>query len=292
MNVYVSIPAYNEGESIAKIVTSIKNVMHKQKDPYTIIVVNDGSSDNTVQEAKKAGALVHSHPKNYGLAETFRTEIKEFLSSKADIFVHIDADGQYNPEDIPNLIKEIKNGYDLVLGSRFLGNIEYMPFMKRLGNKAFALVLSRLTKMKLTDTTTGFRAFTRKVAEQIPITNTFTYTQEQIIRATREKFAIKEIPVNTNKTRESRLFNSSFEYAIKAWINILRIYRDYEPLKFFGKIGISFITLGTIIGLWLVYLFLTTGKVGHTPLAIFTILLLMIGLQVILFGFLADMRRK
>jgi len=99
MKIVISIPAYNEASTLPDIITRIKEAMQNQKDSYSIIVVDDGSTDETVEVANKAGAKVISHPYNYGLAETFRTEIKEFLSSNADVFIHIDADGQYNPQD-------------------------------------------------------------------------------------------------------------------------------------------------------------------------------------------------
>lgn len=292
MKVYISLPAYNEETSLPRILQRVKHTMERQKWHYTLVVVDDGSRDKTAEVARHAGAIVYSHPTNYGLAETFRTEVKHFLSSGADVFVHLDADGQYNPEDIPRLVKEVEKGYDLVLSSRFLGKIEYMPFMKRWGNRAFARVLSRLTHYRLTDTTTGFRAFTRHVAENVPITTGFTYTQEQIIRAAREKYAIAEIAVDTHRTRESRLFRSSWEYAWKAWINIARIYRDYEPLKFFGRIGGILFLLGVFLGLYVFYNVITTGRAGGVPRVILSALLILSGIQIILFGFLADMWKK
>lgn len=292
MKIHVSIPAYNEANSLPAVIERIKDIMNKREDSYTIIVVNDGSTDDTASVAKKAGATIISHPYNYGLAETFRTELKEFLKTKADIFVHIDADGQYNPKDIPRLLKEMRNGYDLVLGNRFAGGIETMPILKRIGNRVFSRVISKIIHHHIGDAQTGFRAFTRNIAE-IPITSTHTYTQEQIIRAVREKYKIKEIPVFfSSRKGKSKLISNPLEYAIKAWINIFRIYRDFEPLKFFGRIGLFFLMIGVLIGLWLVYLFITTGRVGHLPLTILTILLIMMGIQIIIFGFLADMRKK
>ncbi len=290
--IVITIPAYNEEENISRVIREIKNVMDKTEYNYKLLVVDDGSIDKTKDLAKKEGAIVFSHLSNKGLAETFRTEMNKCLELNVDIIVHTDADGQYFAEDIPRLIKKIEEGYDLVLGSRFEGKIEHMPFLKRLGNKAFAVVFRHLIGKKLTDTTTGFRAFTRKVAEDIKYVNQFTYTQEQIIRAAKQKFKITEIPVSTRKTRPSRLFKNPLEYAIKAWINIFRIYRDYDPLKFFGLIGLIFLLLGIILGVWLIYLYITRGFVGHIPLTIVSMLLVLIGIQTILFGFLADMMRK
>jgi len=295
MKVLISIPAYNEEKTIAGVIRDIKKVMDKTSYQYKIMIVNDGSKDNTSKIAGEEGALVYDHPRNFGLAETFRTEIEKALQLNFDVFVHTDADGQYLAEDIPRLIKEVENGYDLVLGNRFTGGIEDMPLMKKLGNKAFSRVISHITRFKVGDCQTGFRAFTREVAEKVPITSTFTYTQEQIIRAIKLKYKIKEIPTRFLKRgakTSSRLMKNPFDYAVKAWINILRIYRDYEPLKFFGWIGFMFLAVGGGVGLWLIYLFITTGAIRRVPTAILSVMFVIMGIQILLFGFLADMQKK
>ncbi|MCD4666957.1 glycosyltransferase family 2 protein [archaeon] len=251
MNVIISIPAYNEEKTIDEVIKGIKISMKETKYNYKILVLNDGSSDKTADVAKKQGAIVVSNKRNLGLAETFKREMEECIKLKADVIVHTDADGQYPSKYIPLMIKKIEQGYDLVLSSRF-GRGRYKgSFMKRFGNKAFARVFSNLLRMKISDTTTGFRAFTKEVA-QLPLINSFTYTQEQLIRVGKSCMKIGEIPINTNRTRKSKLFRSSFDYAVKAWINIFRIYRDYQPLKFFGRIGLIFIIIGFLIGLYLV----------------------------------------
>ena len=292
MKVIISIPAYNEEKTLPKVLEEIKKVMNNTDYNYEILVLNDGSKDKTIEVAKKQGAIVVSNKRNRGLAETFRHEMRVCLERKADIIIHTDADGQYHSKHIPELIEKVKEGNDLVLGSRFRGKIESMPFLKRLGNLAFSRVLSSLTKVKITDSTTGFRGFTAEIARDISYINTFTYTQEQIIKAAKQGFKITEIPIIARKTRESRLFKSPLQYAIKAWINILRIYRDYDPLKFFGRIGLFFLFSGFTIGSWLLYRFITLGYVGRVPSTILTILLLLIGIQIILFGFFADMVKK
>lgn len=294
MNVLISVPAYNEEKTLAPLLQAIKQVMNKTKYNYAIQVVDDGSTDHTTLVAKSQKVNVYTHPQNYGLAETFRTEIKKFLESKQNVLVHIDADGQYLPSDIPRLIKEIENGSDLVLGNRFSGTIESMPFLKRLGNKAFSRIISKIIRKKIGDCQTGFRAFTRNVAHDIKIISNHTYTQEQVIKASREKFRIAEVPVMflRRASGKSRLLTNPFEYAFKAWVNIFRIYRDYEPLKFFGRIGTCFIIPGVLLGLYLVYLFLKEGRIGHLPSTILSMLLILIGIQILVFGFLADMNRK
>jgi glycosyltransferase involved in cell wall biosynthesis len=294
MKVIITVPAYNEEKTLGLVLSSIKGVMKNTKYNYTLLVVNDGSKDKTALIAKKAGAKVVSHPKNMGLAETFRTEMKTCLQLKADIIVHTDADGQYRASEIPFLIKEVEKGYDLVLGSRFKGKIESMPIIKRLGNIAFSKVISQISGRKISDGQTGFRAFTKEVAK-LPLTSTHTYTQEQIIRVSREKMKIKEKPVYFAKRgakTKSRLMKNPFEYALKAWVNILRTYRDYEPLKFFGYSGGFFIAIGILLGIWITITFLMGGSVGGIPRVILSALFIMTGVQIMLFGFLADMNRK
>lgn len=265
--------------------------MDSTKYKYQVMVVNDGSRDRTAEISRSLGAFVYSHPVNFGLAEAFRTEIEKFLELNGDVLVHIDADGQYLPSDIPRLVAEIEKGYDLVLGSRFKGRIEYMPLVNRMGNVAFSVVVSQISGARISDAQTGFRAFTHEVAEKIKIRSDHTYTQEQIIRAVKAKFRVKEVPIYfARRHGRSRLIKSPFSYAMRAWVNIFRIYRDFEPLKFFGWIGFAFLFFAFLIGLWFLYLHLTTGIEGHLGLFFLMVLLFMTGIQTVLFGFLADMK--
>jgi glycosyltransferase involved in cell wall biosynthesis len=291
MNVLICIPAYNEENTLKATLDEIKKELKKTNYKYQIQVVDDGSTDKTVKIAKKEGAILFSNGRNKGLIETFKKEMKEAIKTKADIFVHTDADGQYPAKYIPALIKEVENGHDLVLGSRFQGEIESMSLMKRLGNIAFAKVISQICKTKITDSTTGFRAFTKSVAEDINLTTNFTYTQEQLIKAARMGMKIKEIPIYARKTRESRLMKGPIDYAIKAWINLFRIHRDFNPLAFFGKIGVVFLAAGLILGLFILYNVIQYKTVGGIPRVILSSLLIMSGIQIILFGFLADMKK-
>jgi glycosyltransferase involved in cell wall biosynthesis len=290
--IIIAIPAYNEEKTLPFVLTEINQVMSTTNYNYQILVLNDGSKDRTIEVAEQYDALVVSHKRNRGLAETFRSEMRECLKLNPHIIIHTDADGQYHSKHIPELIQKVEQGYDLVLGSRFRGKIEDMPILKRFGNIAFSKVLTSLTGVKITDSTTGFRAFTPEVAREINYINTFTYTQEQIIKAAKQGFRITEIPIIARKTRDSRLFKNPFQYAIKAWINIFRIYRDYEPLAFFGRVGLTGLALGFFIGIYFVYLHFTTGISGHLGLLFLMMILLVFGLQTVLFGFLADMLRK
>ncbi len=296
MNVIITIPAYNEESTLGKVLQDIKGVVKtiqkKREIDFRVLVVDDGSSDKTAAVAEKAGAQVVRHPNNYGLAETFRTEMQHCLKMNPDVIIHMDADGQYKAADILLLLNKIEQGYELVLGSRFLGTIEEMPWLKRWGNKAFSRVVSSIVHMKITDAQTGFRAFTPKVA-QLEMTSNHTYTQEQVIRAAQQKFRVIEVPVYfARRIGQSRLIRNPFEYAIKAWITLLRIYRDYKPLKFFGLCGGFFLLMGFVLGLYILTSWILTDRVGGVPRVVLSGVLMLVGIQVILFGFLADMFRK
>ncbi|MBW3015158.1 glycosyltransferase family 2 protein [Candidatus Woesearchaeota archaeon] len=290
MKVIVSIPAYNEEKTLPRVIREIKSVMNQTDYNYEILILNDGSKDRTAEVAKKAGTIVYSNPRNLGLAETFKNEMKNCIKHNADIIVHTDADGQYPAKYIPLLVKKVQQGYDLVTASRFGRGRYHGSIFKNLGNIAFAKVFSSLLKVRLTDTTTGFRAFTQDVA-RLPLINSFTYTQEQLIRAGRAKMKIAEIPIKNRTTRDSRLFKNPFDYAIKAWINIFRIQRDYNPIKFFGTIGLFLMFIGFIIGIYIIaILFTGLGAIDQRiPTIILAIVFFLTGLQVLLFGFLADM---
>lgn len=288
MKIVITIPAYNEEDTVGVVLDDIKQVMAALEHECELIVVDDGSADNTMNVAKKAGAIVYSNAYNLGLAETFRVEVEKALQHEPDIIIHIDADGQYRAEEIPKLIKPIlEEHYDLVLGSRFAGQIEEMALVKKIGNKLFSKVISGITKIRITDSQTGFRAFTREIAEQIEIVSTHTYTQEQVIKAVRGKFRVKEVPVYFAKRRsgKSRLMSNPFDYAVRAWIDLFRIYRDYNPLSFFGWTGFSLIATAMLLA---VYSILILGKL----LDVTVVVLLLGGIQIILFGFLAEMIRK
>lgn len=294
MKIIISIPAYNEADTLGKVIKDIRRVMEDTDREHQILVLDDGSKDDTALIAEEAGAKVHSHPMNYGLAETFKSEVGTCLRMGADVIVHIDADGQYRASDIPKLLEAIDQGYQLVLGSRFKGTIESMPVIKRWGNRAFSRTISHITRLPISDAQTGFRAFTREVAENITIISSHTYTQEQIIKAVRQKYRIKEVPVYFAKRKDkSRLIGNPFGYASRAWINLLRIYRDYEPLKFFGGVGSLIFGTGVLLGSYLAYIqFFADGVNRHMGLMILDIIILSIGIHLIIFGFLADMFRK
>ena len=297
MKLVVTIPAYNEEKTIGKVIREIKECIEIRKycDDVKVLVINDGSTDNTVEEAKKAGAdKIISFRKNRGLARAFKAGLETALEMGADIIVNIDADGQYNPKEIPKLIKPILDGKaDIVLGSRFKGWIEYMPIQKRIGNRIATWVTRLASGIPISDAQTGFRAFSREAALRLNVLADYTYVQETIIQAAKMGLKIEEVPIEFRKRRgngKSRLISNIFSYAKRAGLTILRTYRDYHPLKTFLYIGLFLLLIGIVIGLRVLYHYIQTGMIGfYLPSAILSVALIIIGFQTIVLGLLADM---
>ena len=168
MKLVVMIPAYNEEETIGSVIMEIPRDCCEIVE---VLVINDGSTDNTVEEARKAGAnRILSFKKNRGLAPAFRAGLETALEMGTDIIVNTDGDGQYNGKQIPDLIKPILDGRaDFVLGSRTKGRIEYMPLQKRIGNKIATFVTRQVSGLPVSDAQSGFRAFTRDAAMHLNV---------------------------------------------------------------------------------------------------------------------------
>lgn len=285
----VIIPAYNEEESIGEV---IKRIPQNVCDEVEIIVVDDGSTDKTDDVAREVGAYVVNHMYNRGLTQTLKTGINVGFDRNADYFLTIDADGQYLPNDIPKLLQPLlERKADLVLGSRFMGGIEEMQWLKRSGNKMFTWLLRRLTGFPFSDTQTGFRAFNRDFVESVFLHGRYTYTQEMLIHAVEKGFRIKEVSTFFAKRKhgKSRLITNPLTYATRAFMIIMRTYRDYHPMKLFGLFGAIMVGLGLILGGYLTALWLMYGVVGRIPSVILTVLLITSGIMSLIFGFLADM---
>ena len=290
MKVVVSIPTYNEENTIGAVVAEIPRDI---ADQVLVVIVDDGCSDKSVERAKKAGAdVIVSHRKNKGLAKAFNRGIAEGLKHKADIIINTDADGQYVGGEITKLIKPIVDGEaDVVLGSRFAGWIEEMPLQKRIGNNIATYITSFLAGIPITDAQTGFRAFSYDAALKLHTLSEYTYTQENIIQAAYEGLKIVEVPITFRKREgKSRLISNIFSYAAKSGITILKTYRDYKPLRTFTFIGGILSIAGFITGLRVLIHWIKTGMVTpYMPTAILTAVLLIIGFQVIVLGLIADM---
>ena len=277
------IPAYNEESTIGEVIKRVQKYVNE------IIVVNDGSTDSTAKIADEAGAFVFTNDYNMGLGVTMKNGLRIAKRLKADIIITIDADGQYLPEEIPNILEPIINlEADLVLGSR-VNNKSKMRIINKIGNRVFTWAVNRFSGLHLKDTQTGFRAIRREILEEIKITSDYTYTQELVIRCAEEGFRIEEVPVTFLKRKQgkSRLISDPADYALNVSIIGLRIYRDYHPLALFGGIGTAFLAAGILLGTYVVYGYLIASlQIG---LAILSVFLMIMGIQILIFGLLADM---
>ncbi len=297
-NLIILIPAYNEEKTIKNVIKSIpKNFAGIEK--TSIVVVNDGSTDNTEKFASEEGAIVVSHRKNKQLGKTFRTGLNKALELKADIMVTIDADGQFNTNEIEKLIKPIlENKADFVTGSRFIDNKylpKNMPWIKKWGNHRIANIISFATGKKFKDITCGFRAYSKEAMLRLNLFGTFTYTQETFLDLAYKDLDILEIPVSVEyfEGRKSKVASSIVKYGINSANIIFRAIKDYRPLKFFGLIGILFFSTGILFDLFVFIHYLNTSM--FSPYKIFGLIglsLNTIGIFIFFVGMLADLIDK
>ena len=219
----VIIPAYNEGRNIAKVVTAIQAAIPEAD----LVVINDGSRDNTNEESRRAGAVVVSHPFNMGYGVTIQTGYKYAIANGYDFIVQIDGDGQHDPNYIQKLLEPIRSGdTDLALGSRFLDVESYRPsFSRRLGIVFFRRLISILIGRNITDPTSGFQAFNRHVAafftsEIFPC----DYPDADVLLTLNlAGFRIREVPVRMFSNTEGKSMHSGLKplyYVFKMLLSI------------------------------------------------------------------------
>lgn len=292
MKLIVTIPAYNEEHSIGDVIREIPRTIDGI-DRVEVLVINDGSTDNTVEVARNAGAdHIISHKRNLGLAKAFRDGLNTAVELGADIVVNTDADFQYNGTEIPKLLQPIFDGKaDIVIGDRQIDTLDHMPRGKVWGNKLATWVTRRVTGWPVRDAQTGFRAFTRDAACRMNLTGDYTYVQETLIQAANKNLTLVQVPVEFRKRDgKSRLIASLFGYAKPAGITIARSFRDYKPFTVFLSIGGIIIIAGLVLGSGVLMHFFRTGMVTpYLPTAVLTTVLIIVGLQVIVLGLLADM---
>ena len=192
----IFLPALDEEKTIEKVIRGLPKHLNGISD-IQVIVVDDGSKDDTVEVARRAGAKVFSHSHNRGVGAAFQTAVHQALMLGADLMVSIDADGQFNPEDIPSLIKPVLSGEaDFVTGYRFSkGRPKNMSWLKYWGNRRVAKLISKIAGEKLHDVACGFRAYNREALLNLNLNGKFTYTQETILNLVYKGFRFAEVPV-------------------------------------------------------------------------------------------------
>lgn len=209
IDILVTMPAFNEQESVGQVVREIDAVLQGER--HSIIVIDDGSTDNTGIEANAAGAIV-CYKHHGGVADAFRYEMKVAAAIWPNVIVHTDADGQFDAMDIPRMVEAVRQGSDLVLGSRLSGDAD-MTIEKRVLNTLGAWGMRQWLREGIADATTGLRAFRPEVA-LLPIKNDHSYTLEQLIRAKQMGFHITSIGARCYKRRHgtSKVVQGSHKY--------------------------------------------------------------------------------
>jgi glycosyltransferase involved in cell wall biosynthesis len=265
ISLVVIIPALNEAATIGQVVRDIPRDIPSVGD-VSCVVVNDGSTDNTATVAAEAGAKVVGFGRNRGLGAAFAEGLRTALGLGADVIVNIDADGQFNPADIPKLVGPIVRGEaDMVTASRFADCdlVPDMPWVKKWGNQRVANLVNKLAEQNLHDVSCGFRAYSRDAALRATLLGGHTYTHEVILELAFRAMRIAEVPVEVvgvRKVGTSRVAGNLWKYGWNSLLIILRAYRDYRPMCVFGGISLLFLIPAVLCGCFIFLHYLRTGQ--------------------------------
>ncbi len=222
MKVCCIIPAYQESRAIDQVVTIA------QKYCTHVVVVDDGSTDNTGKIAEDNGATVLRHPTNLGKGAALRTGFNYAIKKQYDVIITLDGDLQHNPHSIPRFLNKIKQGFDIIVGSRYQTQSEDMPFARKLSNLITTTVLRVVFKVPVTDSQSGYRAFKRRVLETIPVRdNGFAAETEILIDSQRAGFLISEVPIATSYGEEESKIRAGRD--ISRWLVTLSQYLFHRP---------------------------------------------------------------
>lgn len=291
MKLIVQIPCYNEEQTLPETYADIPRQV-EGIDTVEVLVIDDGSSDDTVRVARELGVdHIVRHKQNFGLAASFATGIEACLKLGADIIVNTDGDNQYAGQDIGRLVQPILQGQaDITIGDRQTDSVAHFSAGKKLLQKLGSSVVRRLSGTRVTDTVSGFRAYSRDAALQLNIVSTFSYTVESIIQAGNRKLALRSVPVGTNpKTRESRLYSSVPRFIERQLNTMVRMYGMYQPLRVFFAIGAVLLLVGLIPIVRFLYFYLTGDGEGHIQSLVLGGMLTVLGAVSLLIGLLADL---
>jgi glycosyltransferase involved in cell wall biosynthesis len=291
MKLIIQIPCFNEAETLADTIKAIPQSI-PGIDVIEILVIDDGSTDDTFEVAVDNGAdHVIRLPNNTGLANAFIAGLEESISRGADVIVNTDADNQYKGEDIPRLLEPIILGRaEIVVGDRGVATLNSFSRSKRFLQRIGSGVIQLASGVATPDATSGFRAITRDAALRTIVLSEYSYTLETLIQAGARRIAVEYVPIRTNpQTRPSRLMRSVSHYITHSSATILRVYTMYRPLRVFSFFGILFLVGGAILGIRYLYFFLNGEGAGHVQSVILAAVLWIVGFQVLLIGLLADL---
>lgn len=291
MKLIVQIPCFNEERTLLQTLADLPREI-PGVDAIEVLIIDDGSTDATVETAREFGVdHIVRFAANRGLASAFKAGLDASLRLGADIIVNTDGDNQYCGHDVPALVRPILDGEaDLVVGDRRTDTIEEFGLVKKKLQKLGSAVVRRFSRTTVADTTSGFRAFSREAALRLNLVSEFTYTLETIIQAGHNRMAVQSVPIRTNpKTRPSRLFRGIGQYVRRSVGTILRIFMMYRPLAVFVWLGGVVFAGGFALGARFLYYYLTVSGSGHVQSLVLAAALLMIGVQVMVMGLLADL---
>jgi glycosyltransferase involved in cell wall biosynthesis len=291
MKLIIQIPCFNEADTLP---TALAELPRRVKgfDEVEWLIVDDGSSDATVDVARRCGVdHVVSFKRNQGLARAFMAGLRSSLELGADVIVNTDADNQYCAADIPALVSPIVAGKaDIVIGARPIKTIQHFSLVKKVLQGLGTAVVRAVSGTSVEDAPSGFRAVSREAAMQLHVFNEYTYTLETTIQAGRKNMVVASVPVRVNaEIRPSRLVKSIPSYIRKSIFTMLRIFVVYRPFRFFMAVGGTLSAVGTLLGLRYLALLVFGGGGGHVQSLILASILLGIGFQTMLTAFLADL---
>lgn len=291
MKLIVQIPAFNEEEHIAAVIHQIpRNIPDICS--VEVLVIDDGSTDQTADAAYEAGAdHVISLHRNRGLAAAFQIGLDASLRLGADIIVNTDGDGQYPGDQIPQLVDPIlSNHADLVIGNRQVDTVDHFSFQKRWLQKFGSWIVRIASGTNVPDAPSGFRAYTRETALRLFVVSDFSYTIDNLIQAGKRRLSVTHVPIRTQPTRPSRLHRGNWNFIKRQAATIVRTYATYEPLKTFFYLSLPFFTISFFLFIRLTYIFIREGfnLPGHVQSLVIASVAMIVGFLVIMFGLIAD----
>jgi len=268
--VVACIPAFNEERSIARVVLEARRYVDR------VIVCDDGSTDMTGEIAEALGALVIKHERNIGKGAAMRSLFKKARELDADVVVTLDADGQHDPKDIPKLVNAlIKEGVNIVVGSRFINSVDEIPSYRAFGNK----MLNLFTDKKVTDTQSGFRVYDKKSLEMLnPAEMGMGVDSELLIKARDLGLKIIEVPISVNYKVERPSKLNPLYHGLDVVLSIVKYLSTRRPLIFYGIPGLSALIIALFFWLWTFKIFTVTRGI-NTNIALIALGATLVGLM-------------
>lgn len=263
--ILVCIPAFNEAKSIAEIITRAK------KYADSVVVYDDGSTDDTYEVANSAGATVIRNPKNNGYGVAIRSLFQAAKEQDADIMVTLDSDGQHNPDEIPELIDPLKQGFDIVIGSRFLrrDDKQKVPRYRSFGIKTITKLTQAASYNGITDSQSGFRAYNRNALSKINLfEDGMAASVEILLRAKEKNLLTTEVPITINYNVKDTSTHNPISHGVGVLYSVLQFVSLRHPLAFYGLPGIALLGVAALFLKNAMHLFSTTGFVSTNMILI------------------------